>query len=178
VESNHLDLNTPILEYLKDWELLEKAFKLKEKKVTVVRLLSTTAGLLISAIGEEYPMTSELPDLKENLSQEALLFQSGGLLTHLFNIPLPKNAMSQPSVVPLVDGNLIPDPTIHYFTSHLNAKMSVERLDVVPDNRRSVTELDSGEVPTTIPLNQKDERGEARHRPPCGELPTTHLTQR
>jgi len=76
VENNQLDLDTSVQEYLVDWQLPETEFD--EKGVTVRRLLSNTAGLFMGTIGEEYPPASELPSLRENLSQETLLIQAPG----------------------------------------------------------------------------------------------------
>ena len=76
VERSQLDLNASAQEYLGNWELPETEFD--EKGVTLRRLLSNTAGFYMGTIGEEYPPTSKLPSLEENLTQEARLIQAPG----------------------------------------------------------------------------------------------------
>jgi len=76
VEEGLIDLDVPVQQYLVNWKLPE--FKFSEKKVTVRRLLSNSAGLTLGTIGEEYYPTSDMPTLQDYLKHEVNIIQEPG----------------------------------------------------------------------------------------------------
>jgi len=76
VEQGLVDLDAPVQEYLTDWHLPET--EQDEQSVTVRGLLSNTAGMTPGSIGEEYAPASEMPTLRQNLTQEAHLIREPG----------------------------------------------------------------------------------------------------
>lgn len=76
VEEGKLELDRPITDYLKSWELPESEFS--EDKITVRQLLSQNSGMPLGTIGVRYAPTEAIPTLKEQLSGDAVLFQEPG----------------------------------------------------------------------------------------------------
>jgi CubicO group peptidase (beta-lactamase class C family) len=78
VEQGRIDLDAPVERYLGDVEFPETAYD--ERAVTVRRLLSNSAGLPLGPIGSgaEYPPESDMPSLRDYLSEEARLVQEPG----------------------------------------------------------------------------------------------------
>lgn len=76
VQEGKIQLDQPIEDYLNSFSLPETAFS--EKKVTVRRLLSNSAGMPLGNILERYSPKEKIPSLKESLSREARLQQEPG----------------------------------------------------------------------------------------------------
>ncbi len=76
VEQGVIDLDAPVQGYLHDWQLPETDDD--QQAVTIRGLLSNTAGMPPGSIGEEYQPQSEMPTLRENLTQEAHLIHEPG----------------------------------------------------------------------------------------------------
>lgn len=78
VEQGRIDLDAPVERYLVDFRFPETAYD--ERAITVRRLLSNSAGLPLGPIGSdaEYPPESDMPSLRDYLSEEARLVQEPG----------------------------------------------------------------------------------------------------
>ena len=76
VEQGLVDLDASVQDYLHDWQLPETDYD--QQAVTVRGLLSNTAGMPPGSIGEEYAPASEMPTLRQNLTQEANLIREPG----------------------------------------------------------------------------------------------------
>jgi CubicO group peptidase (beta-lactamase class C family) len=78
VQQGRIGLDDPVQRYLADWRLPETPYD--EGEVTVRRLLSGNAGMPLGTIGKaaEYAPQSEMPSLREELSQEARLVREPG----------------------------------------------------------------------------------------------------
>ena len=76
VEKGIIELDKPVVLYLKNWRFPKSGFS--EGKVTVRQLLSHTAGLPLGTIGVRYAPESEIPSLEESLSKDAVLRQEPG----------------------------------------------------------------------------------------------------
>jgi len=77
VEQDVIDLDSPVKQYLKNWEFPESIFS--EEKITIRQLLSHSAGMPLGNVFERYSPQDEVPSLKESLSREAFLMQEPGL---------------------------------------------------------------------------------------------------
>ncbi|MEC4684468.1 MAG: serine hydrolase domain-containing protein [Nitrospirota bacterium] len=76
VEQGLVRLDDPVQQYLGDWKLPESGYT--ERKVTVRRLLSNSAGMPLGTIGEEFSPQSNMPSLRETLALEARLIREPG----------------------------------------------------------------------------------------------------
>lgn len=76
VEQGRIELDQPVIDYLKNWELPETEFA--EDEITIKRLLSNSAGMPLGTIGVRYSPLEEKPTLQENLTQDAVLMQEPG----------------------------------------------------------------------------------------------------
>jgi len=78
VERGLIDLDVPVQEYLGGWQLPETEFD--EREVTARRLLSASAGMPLGTIGEsaEYAPQSDMPSLRDYLTEEARLIREPG----------------------------------------------------------------------------------------------------
>ncbi len=70
VEQGKVNLDTPVVEYLKSWEFPKS--DLSTKAITVRQLLSHTSGLPLGPIGVRYSPMAQIPSLRESLTQNAL----------------------------------------------------------------------------------------------------------
>lgn len=75
-EQGRINLDSPLVDYLKSWKLPESKFS--EEKITIRQLLSQQSGMPLGTIGVRYSPTAEKPTLKEQLSKDAILFQEPG----------------------------------------------------------------------------------------------------
>ncbi|WP_165138056.1 serine hydrolase domain-containing protein [Halalkalibaculum roseum] len=75
-EKNLIDLDDPILKYMKGWKFPDSDFAAEE--VTIRRLLSNSAGLPPGSLGEEYPPNAEKPTLEEYLAREVQIQRNPG----------------------------------------------------------------------------------------------------
>lgn len=75
-DQGKIELDTPIEQYIKSWEFPESQFS--EEKITVRHLLTHTAGLYIGDFLTRYSPTGNIPDLKENLLNEAIMKNEPG----------------------------------------------------------------------------------------------------
>lgn len=69
-----IDVDAPIVNYLKTWEFPESRFL--TEKITIRHLLTHTAGLQLGDVFTIYSPDDEVPTLRENLSKEAILVQN------------------------------------------------------------------------------------------------------
>ena len=78
VEKGVLELDVPVITYLKIWNLPESEYS--EQDITIRRLLSHTAGFPLGPIGEtsEYDPQSQIPALRDYLNNEAQLIRQPG----------------------------------------------------------------------------------------------------
>ncbi|MBS3785085.1 MAG: beta-lactamase family protein [Anaerolineae bacterium] len=76
VEQGRIDLDTPVQQYLDDWQLPDDT----RQEVTIRRLLSQSAGMPLGPIGVavEYAPQSAMPSLRDYLAQEARLVREPG----------------------------------------------------------------------------------------------------
>ena len=76
VEQGIIQLDAPVVSYLKNWKFPESRFS--EEKVTVRQLLSHSAGLPLGNIFNRYAPTKEIPSLQDSLSMQAVLVRAPG----------------------------------------------------------------------------------------------------
>jgi CubicO group peptidase (beta-lactamase class C family) len=78
VEQGLVNLDGPVQHYLGGWQLPESEYN--EQEVTVRRLLSGNAGMPLGLIGEgtEYPPRSDMPSVRDFLTDEARLIREPG----------------------------------------------------------------------------------------------------
>lgn len=77
IERGKIDLDAPVETYLGSWRLPESPYN--ESEVSVRRLLNGSAGMPLGTIGNIYPPGAEdIPDLREVLGRDAVLFQEPG----------------------------------------------------------------------------------------------------
>jgi CubicO group peptidase (beta-lactamase class C family) len=78
VEQGHIDLDAPVEQYAGNFKFPETAYD--ERMITVRRLLSNSAGLPLGPIGPgaEYSPGSDMPSLRDYLSEEAHLVREPG----------------------------------------------------------------------------------------------------
>jgi len=76
VEQGRVDLDAPVVNYIKSWEFPPSGYDIE--KVTVRQLLSNSSGMPLGTIGERYDPTGDIPALKERLSKDAVLMQKPG----------------------------------------------------------------------------------------------------
>ncbi len=76
VDEGRIDLDTPVVRYLKSWEFPESGFS--HEKITVRQLLSGSAGMPLGTIGVHYAPGEAKPSLEDILSQDAVLRQEPG----------------------------------------------------------------------------------------------------
>jgi CubicO group peptidase (beta-lactamase class C family) len=79
VEKGVLQLYAPISEYLEGWTLPESEYK--EQDITIRHLLSNNAGMPLGPVGtkSEYDPQSQVPDVRDYLTEEARLISDPGL---------------------------------------------------------------------------------------------------
>jgi len=77
VQEDKIDLDTPVVQYLKNWDFPESDYL--PEKITVRQLLSHTAGLPLGDVFTIYSPNEKRPSLKEALTKEAYLIQEPGL---------------------------------------------------------------------------------------------------
>lgn len=73
VQEEKIELDRPLVSYLKTWKLPESEFS--EEKITIRQLLSQTSGMPLGTIGVRYAPTQNKPTLREILTNDAVLFQ-------------------------------------------------------------------------------------------------------
>jgi CubicO group peptidase (beta-lactamase class C family) len=71
VEQGRIELDAPIMQYLKSWHFPESRFLAEE--VTIRQLLSHTGGLPLGDVFTIYSPHEEMPSLREKLTKEAVL---------------------------------------------------------------------------------------------------------
>jgi len=76
VEQGKINLDHPVQQYLKTWTFPGSEFS--GSNVTVRQLLSHTAGMPLGNFLNYYSPESDIPSLRETLSNEAVLFQEAG----------------------------------------------------------------------------------------------------
>jgi len=76
VEEGWLDLNVPVQDYLHSWSLPETEYS--EDDVPVRRRLSHNSGLPLGRIDLRYPPQSQIPTLRETLTQDERLINERG----------------------------------------------------------------------------------------------------
>lgn len=84
VEQGKIDLDTPVVEYLKTWEFPKSNFS--TSRITTRHLLNHTSGLPLGTIGVRYAPTEHVPSLKESLTQNALSKCEPGLRFEYSNV--------------------------------------------------------------------------------------------
>lgn len=77
VDEGKIELDKPIVAYLKSWKLPDSRFS--EDKITIRQLLSQSSGMPLGTIGVRYAPTEDKPSLREILSRDAVLFQEPGI---------------------------------------------------------------------------------------------------
>ncbi len=75
-EQGRIELDEPVMNYLKSWRFPESGFS--AEGITVRRLLSHSAGLPLGTIGVRYAPQGDIPSLRESLSKDALVRQQPG----------------------------------------------------------------------------------------------------
>ncbi|HHT27376.1 MAG TPA: beta-lactamase family protein [Firmicutes bacterium] len=76
VDHGELDLDAPIVEYLKTWQFPQSAFP--TEKITSRQLLSHSAGLPLGDVFAIYAPEEQRPTLREMLTREAVLMAEPG----------------------------------------------------------------------------------------------------
>ena len=76
VQEGKLDLDKPVQDYLKNWEMPQSKFAVE--KVTVRQILTHTAGMPLGDIFERFSPEEKIPSLKQSLSKHAVLMQEPG----------------------------------------------------------------------------------------------------
>lgn len=76
VQEGKIDLDKPIAQYIKNWELPHSEFP--RKNITVRQLLTHTAGMPLGDVFERYSPSEEIPSLEESLSKEAVIINDPG----------------------------------------------------------------------------------------------------
>jgi CubicO group peptidase (beta-lactamase class C family) len=76
VEQGKIELDVPIVHYLKSWHFPQSRFSAKQ--VTVRQLLSHTGGLPLGDVFTIYSPQEEMPSLREKLTEEAVLVREPG----------------------------------------------------------------------------------------------------
>lgn len=71
VEQKKIDLDVPVITYLKSWNFPKSEFS--TDKITTRHLLSHTAGLPLGDVFTIYSPEEEMPSLRDKLSEEAVL---------------------------------------------------------------------------------------------------------
>ena len=84
VDEGKIDLDKPIIQYIKNWEFPESEFS--KQKITSRLLLSHSAGMPLGPIGIIYSTEEDKPSLREYLSQEATIEQPPGQEFYYSNI--------------------------------------------------------------------------------------------
>ncbi len=77
VEEGQIELDKPVIQYLKNWRFPESHFS--EEKVTVRQLLTHTAGMPLGDFLDRYSPQEEMPSMRESLSKNARLIQEPGV---------------------------------------------------------------------------------------------------
>lgn len=77
VEEGQIDLDTPIVQYIKNWKFPQSEFE--ENEITARQLLSHTAGLPIGDFYNYFSPVDDLPTLEESLSKEAVPMMEPGM---------------------------------------------------------------------------------------------------
>ena len=75
-DEGRIDLDTPVVRYLKSWEFPASDFS--HEKITVRQLLSGSAGMPLGTIGVHYAPGEAKPSLEDILSQDAVLQREPG----------------------------------------------------------------------------------------------------
>ena len=75
-EQGDLELDTPIVHYLKTWSFPESNFQ--TSAITIRQLLSQTSGMPLGTIGVRYSPYENRPSLKEVLTRDAVLEREPG----------------------------------------------------------------------------------------------------
>jgi CubicO group peptidase (beta-lactamase class C family) len=75
-EEGKIDLDAPLNTYLKSWQIPDSPFD--ENLITVRMLLTQTSGMPLGTIGVRYDPGGPIPSLREQLTQDAFLFQPPG----------------------------------------------------------------------------------------------------
>ncbi len=75
-EEGKIDLDAPLNTYLKSWQIPDSPFN--ENLITVRMLLTQTSGMPLGTIGVRYDPGGPVPSLREQLTQDAFLFQPPG----------------------------------------------------------------------------------------------------
>ncbi len=77
VQEGKLNLNTPVINYIKDWSFPKSNYS--ANRITTKMLLSHTSGLPLGTIGVRYsPKDTNIPELKTRLSNDAVLIKEPG----------------------------------------------------------------------------------------------------
>lgn len=76
VDEGLIDLDDPVMNHIDTWTMPESEYD--TYKVTIERLLSHTAGMPLGTIGVHYPPNSDMPTLKDFLSNEAVMISEPG----------------------------------------------------------------------------------------------------
>lgn len=76
VERGKIDLDRPVVDYLKHWSFPPASFS--TETITVRQLLSHTSGLPLGTIGVRYDPRGEIPSLQAALSKDAIMMQEPG----------------------------------------------------------------------------------------------------
>lgn len=84
VEQGKINLDTPVVEYLKSWEFPKSDFS--TTRITTRHLLNHTSGLPLGTIGVRYAPTEKRPTLKKSLTQNALPNCDPGLRFEYSNV--------------------------------------------------------------------------------------------
>lgn len=84
VEQGKIELDSPVNQYIKNWNFPKSGFS--EEEVTVRRLLSHSSGLPLGDFTKRYSPTKEIPSLEDSLSMEAILEQEPGMSFSYSNV--------------------------------------------------------------------------------------------
>ena len=84
VENDAVDLDTPVLQYLDDWQFPSTDYQVD--KVTVRNLLSHGSGMPLGDFTDTYAPGEQMPTLKEKLSKEAVLTHEPGMKFSYSNV--------------------------------------------------------------------------------------------
>jgi len=77
VQEGKLNLDTPVIKYIKDWSFPKNNYSVN--RITAKMLLSHTSGLPLGTIGVRYsPNDTNIPELKDRLSNDAVLIKEPG----------------------------------------------------------------------------------------------------
>lgn len=84
VQEGKIELDKPVVDYIKNWNFPESEYFIDS--ITVRQLLSHSSGLGLGVIGEHYPPQSQMPDLKQYLTENFKMENNPGEKFYYSNV--------------------------------------------------------------------------------------------